>query len=324
MKHHFWFSYFLSTLLIGLFIAVVLWFFAPFIQGQKFLFYSPLPEFLTLAKNAQVSTINLFLPQVNKESVLGTQITSLTAKSVFIFDITTGQTIFAKNEKQKLPMASLTKVMTVVVALENKRADDKYIVTSRDLVGENSMYLTEGEVLTLEELLYGLMLVSANDAAETIAGNTFDDRDKFIIAMNDKAKALGLKDTQFTNPSGLQGDGDQYSTAYDLFVITNYAISKFPLFRKIVQTVSYEIPQTDKHKAYFLENETNLLTSYPGVKGVKTGYTPEAGLCLVTYLEYKGHKFIGVILGSNNRRDEMRELLDYALEKEGLVKSDAR
>ena len=133
--------------------------------------------------------------------------------------------------------------------------------------------------------------------------------------MNDKAKALGLTDTNFTNPSGLQGDGDQYTTAYDLLVITRYALDNFPLFREVVKTYEYDIPATSTHKAFHLFNETNLITSYPGVKGVKTGYTPEAGYCLVTYLDYKGHKIIGIILGSENRREEMRNFLDYSLNK---------
>ena len=137
--------------------------------------------------------------------------------------------------------------------------------------------------------------------------------------MNSKVKALGLFDTNFINPSGLEGDGSQYTTAYDLTVITRYALSNFSLFDTIVSTFDYIIPYSPSHKAFYLENETNLLTSYPGVKGVKTGYTPEAGLCLVTYLDYNGHKIIAVILGSDDRRGEMIELLDYSLETLGIT-----
>jgi len=102
-----------------------------------------------------------------------------------------------------------------------------------------------------------------------------------------------------------------------LVVITRYAI-RSSLFAKITATFDYNIPYTSGHKAFYLENETNLLTSYPGVLGVKTGYTPEAGLCLVTYLNYKGHKIIGVLLGSDNRRQEMKDLLDYSLKIQGV------
>ena len=209
--------------------------------------------------------------------------------------------------------------MTAIIALENKKTDDKYLVTKDNLVGENSMGLSEGEVLSLKELLYGLILVSGNDAAETFATNFKGGRTAFIKAMNDKAKTLSLSDTNFTNPSGLEGDGNQYTTAYDLIVITEYALAKFPLFRQVVSTFSYTIEQTNTHKAFLLENETNLLTSYPGVKGVKDGYTPEAGLCLITYLDYEEHKIIGVILGSNNRRQEMKDLLDYSLKSIDII-----
>ncbi len=137
--------------------------------------------------------------------------------------------------------------------------------------------------------------------------------------MNDKAKALGLQNTQFSNPSGLQGDGEQHTTTYDLLVMTRYALEHYPLFAQVVSTPTYEISATSTHHAYTLNNETNLLTSYQGVRGVKTGYTPEAGLCLVTYLEYGNHRIIGVILRSQNRRGEMKELLDYSIKSVGLV-----
>ena len=179
------------------------------------------------------------------------------------------------------------------------------------------MGLTEGEILKLEDLLYGLVLLSGNDAAETIAEGSPFGRDNFVYLMNKRAEELGLTDTRFTNPSGLEGDGDQYSTAYDLLVISRYALQN-PDFSEIVSTVTHDIPASSEHNAYYLFNETNLLTSYPGVKGVKTGYTNEAGLCLVTYLEYKGHKIIAVLLNAQNRRQEMKDLLDYSLKTLGV------
>jgi serine-type D-Ala-D-Ala carboxypeptidase (penicillin-binding protein 5/6) len=280
-------------------------------------FFSPIPDFLTLAKNKQVTLIDLWLPFINKTD--GTVLAAdeiafpLTAKSVLLFDLTTEKVLFEKNPRDRMPMASLTKIMTAIVTLENPKADDSYIVEGKDLVGEDSMGLTPGEVLNQEELLYGLMLPSGNDAAEVLASNSPFGRDGFVDAMNDKAKAMGLDDTRFSNPSGLQGDGIQHTTAYDLLVMTRYALENFPLFREIVATPEYYLSERSTHKAYDLISETNLLTSYEGVKGVKTGYTPEAGLCLVTYLDYKGHKIVGVILNSENRRGEMKELLDYSL-----------
>jgi len=287
---------------------------------QKIALTSPLPDFLTSFKNDQVTTLGLWFPLVSHvgNSKDNVQIPEISAKSALVYDLTTNKILFEKNSKEKIPVASLTKIMTAVIALENPKEDNKYSVSKKDLVGENSMGLSYGEVLMLEELLYGLILLSGNDAAETLANNYVDGREKFIKAMNNKAKSLGLSNTNFTNPTGLEGDGDQYSTAFDLLVVTKHAM-QFPLFRKVVSTVEYQIPFTSTHKEFYLENETNLLTSYPGVKGVKTGYTPEAALCLVTYLDYEDHEIIGIILGSSKRREEMKDLLDYSLKIQDIV-----
>lgn len=314
---HFWFSYLATLVLTCIFLTILVWLLAPALFGRNLKITSPLPDFLSMTKNKQVSLLDLFLPKITGTTEAAKP--EISARAALVYDLTTEKTLFEKNSEEKLPIASLTKIMTAIIALENKKKEDRYIVSKKDLVGENSMGLTEGEVLTLGELLYGLMLVSGNDAAETLASNYGLGRANFIKAMNDKAKSLGLSNTNFINPSGLEGDGEQYSTAYDLFVITNYAISNFPLFQKVVSTFQYTIPYTQNHKALYLENDTNLLTSYPGVKGVKTGYTPEAGLCLVTYLEHEGHRIIGVLLGSGDRRGEMKELLDYGLKKLGTT-----
>lgn len=288
-------------------------------SGSKSSVVSPVPDFLTLFVNKEVSTLNLWLPSLKNRISASAESPQITAKSALIFDTTTKEVLYSKNPTKKLPMASLTKIMTAIIALENQKKDDKYTVSQEDLVGEDSMGLDVGENLTLSDLLYGLMLHSGNDAAETLANNFPNGRGAFIEAMNQKVKSLGLSNTYFTNPTGLEGDGKQFTTAYDLIVMSEYAISKFPLFDQVVSTFDYNIPQTDTHKAFYLENETNLLTSYPGVKGVKDGYTPEAGLCLVTYLDYGGHKILGVILGSDDRRGEMIELLDYSLKSLGVT-----
>jgi len=313
----------MRTFLFVFFISIALVSFATFAYYSKYIFerkvvsVSPLPSFLNFMVNSQVSTLDVWRPDVRsvvKSSALKPQIP---AKSALVYDTTTGKTLYAKDPLRKLPMASLTKIMTAVISIENKRADDKYKVSKKDLVGEDSMGLTTGEVLSLDELLYGLMLNSGNDAAEVLASNYPLGRDNFILAMNSKAKSLGLLDTHFTNPTGLEGDGNQYTTAYGLLVITKYALG-FEIFRNVVSTFDYHISYSREHKEFYLENQTNLLTSYPGVYGVKTGFTPEAGLCLVTYLNYKGHEIIGVLLGSDNRRQEMKNLLDYSLKAEGV------
>ena len=294
--------------------------FRPFLirSEQKQTILSPIPNFLSLLVNSQVSTLNLWVPLLSNIALSNLKKPEIGAKSALLYDLTTKEVLYVKNPKEKLPMASLTKIMTAVIALENKKANDKYIVKPEDLVGEDAMGLSQGEVLTLSDLLYGVILHSGNDAAETLANTYPTGRTGFIKAMNDKVKSLGITDTNFTNPTGLEGDGKQYTTAYDLLVITNFALSNFPLFNEVVSTFDYHIPYTALHKEFYLENETNLLTSYPGVKGVKTGYTLESGLCLVTYLDYNGHKIIGVLLGSDNRIKDMKALLDYGLKSEGV------
>lgn len=278
---------------------------------------SPLPPFLSILSNKEVSTTDIWLPEVQSLNIFESNTPVISAKSALVYDITSSKTLFAKNEKQKLPIASLTKVMTAIIGMENKKNGNSYKVYQDDLVGEDSMGLSAGEVLSLNDLLYGLILHSGNDAAETIATNFPAGRMAFIASMNNKAKSFGLSDTNFTNPTGLEGDGVQYSTAYDLLVIARHSLL-FPQLVQIFKTFDYNIPYSSNHKFYSLENETNLITSYPGVEGIKTGYTPEAGLCLITYLNYQGHQIIAVLLGSENRRQEMKDLLDYSLNKEGI------
>lgn len=268
------------------------------------------------------------MPNVVKgQSVKGATTQSLKApeiqaKAAISYDLTTNTLLFDKNINEKLAIASLTKLMTAIVALENGRESDTVSITGKAAkIGEDSMGLTAGENLTIKELLYGLFLNSGNDAAEALSQASAFGRDNFIHQMNKKAEDLGLSSTHFTNPTGLQGDGNQYSTAHDLLVITRYALEK-PAIADVAQTYYHEIPYTSEHKDYELYNETNLLTTYPGVKGMKTGFTDEAGLCLITYLEYGGHRIIAIVLNSPSRRDEMIQLLDYSLKSLGVKPPD--
>lgn len=314
--HKSWILYSTSVLLGCSILFLILWLYQPFEVLQRAIF-SPLPSFLTYTKNGQVTTINLWTPSSTPLNIKNSPVISAT--SALAYDLTTNKIIYTKSPNMQLPMASLTKIMTAIVALEHPLSANRYIVQDKALVGEDSMGLTTGEVLTLSDLLYGLMLHSANDAAEVLAYNYPQGRSAFVSAMNEKAIALGLKNTHFTNPSGLEGDGKQYTTASDLLVISQYAMANFPIFATIAATFDYTIAQTNLHKAFYLENETNLISSYPGVKGIKTGYTPEAGLCLVTYLDYGGHQIIAVILNSENRRGEMKDILDFSLKNLGIV-----
>lgn len=280
---------------------------------------SPIPRILSTFVPKNVEDKSFWKPNITIVYATGAEKPVLSAASALSYDLSADKLLFSKNINERLPIASLTKIMTGVVGLENNNINKKITVSKyAATIGDNVMGLATGEQLTLEELLYGLILPSGNDAAEAIAEGTELGRENFIFLMNKKAEDLGLSDTRFTNSSGLEGDGNQYSSAYDLLVITKYALEN-ETFRKVVSTVEYEIPQSASHKYFYLYNDTNLLTSYPGVKGVKVGYTDEAGLCLVTYLDYDGHKIIAVLLNSHNRRQEMKDLLDYSLRTLGVT-----
>jgi len=216
------------------------------------------------------------------------------AEAALLIDTSSDTVLYAKNPHQRRPVASTLKIMTAIVALERGQLDQQIIISQRAAeIGE----------------LYGLLLPSGNDAAEAIAeGLTDGRRERFIEWMNLKVWELGLEDTVFVNPSGLDGDGRHYGSAYDLLVIARHALRTSPKFREIVATTDYEIPYSSDHKYLYLQNQTNLLRTYPGVVGVKPGWTPEAGLCLVTAAERDG-----------DRRGEMALLLDYGFAVLGLA-----
>lgn len=312
------FGYLVTIVALTLVITDGMWMFygADFIHNYHL--KSPIPDFLMLSNNNQVRLLDFWSPVTTVVHGDTGSLPDLTAESVLMYDLSENKILYDRDPDVKHPMASLTKIMTAIIALETQKPDDKYIVTKDAIVGEDSMGVSPGEVYGFEDLLYGLLLPSGNDAAEVLAHNYPTGRAGFVEAMNNKAKALGMLNTHYTNPSGLEGDGAQYTTAYDLLIVTKYALEQ-PQFAQAVSTATYTIPQTSTHKELDLGNETNLLTTYPGVRGVKTGYTPEAGLCLVTYLDYGGHKIIGIILNSQNRRGEMKDLLDYSLKTVGVT-----
>ncbi|MBI3341709.1 D-alanyl-D-alanine carboxypeptidase [Candidatus Curtissbacteria bacterium] len=245
---------------------------------------------------------------------------NLSANSAILVNYDTNEIIFSKNMHGRQPVASTVKIMTALLALEANKLNDLYLVPeSATKIGEDSMLLKTAEKLTMRDILYGLMLVSGNDAAATIGQNVSGNQDKFVNLMNDRAKQLGAKDTKYINPSGLDEDGKtQYSSAYDLAIIAHYLWENYPAIRDISSTYHYLIPASSDHQDYELYNGTNLLTTYPGVRGIKPGFTWDAGWCLVTYVENNGKRFIGVVLGSQDRRGEMKEVLDYGYAYYGI------
>lgn len=232
-----------------------------------------------------------------------------------ILDPVSGKVLFNKAAKKQHPMASLTKIMTAVVVMEHKKLTDTIVVSPKAAnIGENAMGISEGETYTVEELLYGLVMMSGNDAAYALAEGTAGDSDTFVSWMNMKAVELGLHATQFADPSGL--DDTNISSPEDLAKLTRYAY-KFPIFREVAKTLDKELV-SESHNYLYLDNQTNLLRTYPGVFGVKTGYTEVAGLCLVTYAKNDGVELVGVVLGSTDRKGDMVMMLDHGYSTMGI------
>lgn len=255
-----------------------------------------------------------WLPKVTEKTNKGAP--DIIGTSAILVDMGSGQTLFEKDATKIMPIASLTKIMTAVIALEHKNLNDNIVVSKKcQNVGENAMSINEGEIYTLNDLMHGLILNSGNDAACTIAEGTAGNTDTFVKWMNIKAQELGLKNTQYFDPSGL--DDRTYSTPQDLAKLTRYAL-KNPEFRQIVGTLEYEIPSSKNNTYHYLYNQTNLLSTYPGVAGVKTGYTEKAGLCLVTYANNEGKEVLGVVLNSSDRKGDMILMLDYGYNELGI------
>jgi len=232
----------------------------------------------------------------------------LSAKSVVVLDIGSSVLLYQKDPETKLLPASTTKIMTALVALENYPLGE--VLTIKDSQTEgNTVKLTAGERLTVENLLFGLLIGSGNDAALALAENFPGGTPGFVAAMNEKATALKLSNTHFTNPAGFD-ESDHYSTAGDLAVLTAIAI-KNPTFSRVVSQPEITITDVSGQIVHKLKNTNELVGKIDGVKGVKTGWTKDAGECLVSLVERNREKVIIVLLGSKDRFGETKALIDW-------------
>lgn len=266
-----------------------------------------------ILKTSKTVGINQWFPK----NVLGadSDAPQISAKAALFVETKSGQILYSKNIHQRMAVASLAKIMTVAVALENKGLDDQILISeSATVVEPDNMELLAGEKLTVKELLYGVFLISANDAAEALSQGIVK-REEFIKMMNSKAIQLGMKDSYFANPTGLDEDNNTYSTVFDLVLLSRYAIRNFPVLVDISKSDHVYLPKTENHQDYDMYSVINLLKTYPGVVGFKTGYTEDAGLTLITIARKENKEILGVLLGSENRRDEARKLLDYSFQK---------
>ena len=235
---------------------------------------------------------------------------SVSAQSAVLLDPEHGIVLWEKNGSTPLPIASTTKIMTALVALNSLPVNTVVRISSEAVgVEGSSVYLTEGEKLTLEELLYALLLESANDAAVAIALAVSGSIPKFAEEMNRTAQELGLKNTRFQNPHGLPAE-EHYASAADLARITAVAMED-PLFAKIVATPKATISHGGKQGVRLLLNHNKMLHLYNGAVGVKTGFTKKSGRCLVSAAERDGVRLIAVTLNAPDDWNDHTALLDY-------------
>jgi serine-type D-Ala-D-Ala carboxypeptidase (penicillin-binding protein 5/6) len=234
-----------------------------------------------------------------------TQPPAVGAMAALVIDLDSGQTLYARKPNQPLPPASTAKLMTALVTVKHANVDDRVTVSAHAAGTPGSrMGLVSGETLTVRDLLYGLLLPSGNDAAVALAEHVAGSQEAFVRLMNETGAALGLKNTTFANPHGLD-DPAQMSTAADLAVMAQAAFA-YPLLARIVATPTAQIAGRT------LTNTNELLGAYQGADGVKTGTTDAAGECLVASVTRNGHRLLVIILHSADRYADARTLLDYS------------
>lgn len=243
---------------------------------------------------------------------------NLAATAAILMDFTTGKVIFAKNSSERRAPASTTKILTALVALERGELN-QVITTSQNAskVGGSSIWLAPGEKHTLKELLYGILLNSGNDASVAVAEGLAGSEANFAEWMNEKARAIGAQDTCFKNSNGLPETG-HYTTAYDLALITRYALHN-PVFAEIVKTKRKAIEWPGREYNRLMVNHNKLLWRYEYADGVKTGYTKQAGRCLVASATKNGQQLIAVVLNSKLMYEDTRELFEYGFNNYQLM-----
>lgn len=247
-------------------------------------------------------------------------------KAYAVLEADSGRLLYSNNMNERLPMASTTKLVTAIVAIENGNLND-IVKTSKNAYGTegSSLYLQLGEELTLKQMLYGLMLVSGNDAAVAIAEHVGGSVGGFIKMMNALAKKLGAKNTNFANPNGLPNN-NHYTTAYDLALIASYAM-KNPTFREIVSTKYMKIPYAGRTYDRVLANKNKILWKVEGGNGIKTGFTSAAGRCLASAALRDNMQVVCIVLNCGAMFEDSAEILekafkDYAMETIINTKTD--
>ncbi len=263
------------------------------------------------------SAFGIFLVASGATMAAGAEVYS-SAKAMCTMEAGSGRVLYSKNQNAQLPMASTTKIMTAITAIENcADLDEKFVISPKSVgISGTSIYLRKEEAMSVRDLLYGLMLVSGNDASVAIGERVSGSAAKFVELMNQTAQKIGAKNSHFANTHGLDAKG-HYTTAYDLALITSYALSN-DTFKEIVSTKNTKIVNTDG-KTRYLKNKNRLLNSLEGCNGVKTGFTDDAGRCLVSSCERDGMQLVCVVLNCGPMFEECAQLLERGFEEYKLV-----
>jgi len=236
------------------------------------------------------------------------------AGGAVLLDLDTGEVLWVRDPHVPRPPASLTKLLTAMVAADLASSLDQQVTVPAEAtqVGADStvMGLTAGEVVTVRDLLEGMFLVSGNDAAEALA-RVFTSRDRFVQLMNEKAVELGMRDSRFTNPTGLD-DAGLRASPYDLAIAARAVVARYPALLAMAGAKDLDLPATDTHQAYFLHSLIKLVAVYPGATGLKSGYTDDAGYCLVGTAT-RGDRHLAVVLlhSDLSLTVDATRLLDY-------------
>ena len=248
-----------------------------------------------------------FIQNTGVQAQIGTS-----AKAAVVINADTCRAIYSQNQNERLPMASTTKIMTALLLCENADLEQTITVTKQMVTVEgSSMGLLAGDTVSYHDLLYGLLLASGNDAANTVAISLCGSVTAFADKMNEKAQQLGLKDTHFVTPSGLDAEG-HYTTAYDLACLAAYALQNEDFLAACSSqnaTLNYGNPPYKRT----IKNHNKLLGSYDGVIGVKTGFTKKSGRCLVSAAHRDGKTVVAVTLNDPNDWQDHKALLDFGL-----------
>ena len=244
---------------------------------------------------------------------------TINSRAAIVYERSSGKFLYGKEENEKRKMASTTKIMTAIVVLENTNLDDIVTISSKAAgTGGSRLGLHKDDKISIQDLLYGLLLCSGNDAAVALAEHVSGDLSNFANMMNSKATSLGLSSTHFVTPHGLDDD-NHYTTAYELALITNYAL-KNDVFANLVKTKTYTISINNHPKT--LSNTNELLGNLDGVYGVKTGFTNGANRCLVTAVKRDNMDIICIVLGADTKKDRTKDsinLINYSFNNFKMV-----